>query len=332
MFPNKMSGGYIMRGGIVEKIFDLIGAVIFITILLGIFKEAFEIPYAYIKNHYYANLDRVTFYTLLITLLIASYMLNKFVKLLKPKFTKCPHGVSGGLTELKCQQCIYEIEEKKSIEAEERRLMELRSKAESFRREEIVRYRNKLLHQVDFLYKLTPYEFEDTIMEMYRALGYNVKQTSYSNDRGKDGIAYKGNNKYLIECKRYDKDNKIGRPQLQKFFAAMHEENAYMGYFVTTSTFAQTAYEYARENKIELIDGERLARLMAKAYPDNSGDYIQTMCPLCGDIVKFSMVNNEQRKKCINNHTVERNISYEDIVKHSTQTSNYRRKRNYRRY
>jgi restriction system protein len=83
-----------------------------------------------------------------------------------------------------------------------------------------------------------------------------VKQTPYSSDGGKDAIAMKDGKKVLIECKRYEKDL-IGRPALQKFYAAIMEEKAAKGIFVTTSGFARTAleYQYVRSNLIELIDG-----------------------------------------------------------------------------
>jgi hypothetical protein len=152
------------------------------------------------------------------------------------------------------------------------------------------------------------------VADMFRRLGYLVEQTPYSNDHGKDAIAYKNNKKYLIECKRYDKDNKVGRPQLQKFFAAIHEEKAVKGFFITTSFFAETAYEYAKDNKIELINGTRLVEGMRKAYPESNDDTVQVMCLECGDFVIFNIdQGNGQRKYCKNKHIVEKNITYNDL-------------------
>jgi len=58
----------------------------------------------------------------------------------------------------------------------------------------------------------------------------------------------------------------IGRPYLQKFWAAMQEEKAVKGLFINTGTFASTAYEYAKKSRIELIDMEGLLKLTKKAY------------------------------------------------------------------
>lgn len=56
----------------------------------------------------------------------------------------------------------------------------------------------------------------------------------------------------------------IGRPELQKFAGALQGQRARKGVFITTSAFSKGAEEFAGniENKIVLIDGERLAQLM----------------------------------------------------------------------
>ena len=55
----------------------------------------------------------------------------------------------------------------------------------------------------------------------------------------------KDRRKLLVECKHYDPDSRVGRPVLQKLFAAMTEEEADGGIFVTNGGFAKTAFEYA---------------------------------------------------------------------------------------
>lgn len=101
---------------------------------------------------------------------------------------------------------------------------------------------------------ISPKDFEDAISYLFERDGYSTKQTPYSKDRGFDIIVYKYGKKYLIECKRYTKGNKIGRPELQRFYGAVKSERAIGGFFVTTSEFTKDAIEFANKMKIELID------------------------------------------------------------------------------
>ena len=96
--------------------------------------------------------------------------------------------------------------------------------------------------------------------------------TRKSNDGGKDIILYKSNCKYLVECKRFKTNNKVGREYLQKFYAAICEENADLGFFVTTSDFTKDAYDYVSNwcKKIQLINGKKLVEII-----NNEGESIR---------------------------------------------------------
>lgn len=314
-----------------------------VTLIIGLIAMAFAFfmlgalyvyaPLRLIKDLGFASMDNTSFYILIgVCVLVIGCIYYYFPKIIK-RYTKCVHGVAGGSTYNLCNECIKEKEKIDRIEKERVRLEELKSSASEFKKEQIKILKLKQYGKLDYLYSLSPYEFEDAVADMYRRLGYIVEQTPYSNDHGKDGIAYKNNKKYVIECKRYSKENKVGRPPLQKFFAAMYEEKAVKGFFITTGFFADTAYEYAKVNKIELINGTRLVQEMRKAYPEANDDKIEVMCLECGDIVTFNMDQGEdQRKCCKNKHKVEKNITYEDLKsvqytgKNRFRTSKYRYK------
>lgn len=208
------------------------------------------------------------------------------------------HGLNAGQkkTSLKQQQ------------EEEKRLEEIKKRAIALYNKEAYRIHQLKKTSANELLNLTPNEFEEVVADLFRKLGYNVIQTSYSNDGGKDAIAWKSGKKYLIECKRYDRSKKIGRPMLQKFHAAMIEENAHKGFFVTTAFFTTTAYEYARKFKIELIHGNKLVDLMRQAFPDSHGNIeFKQLCLQCGDELTFKL-NGQDEMLCINNHTVKKEI------------------------
>ena len=226
----------------------------------------------------------------------------------------CLHGVPGGETRDRCATCLKNREEenkRREIERQERqRIGRMKEAANSLRHEEMKRLAIARLSKRDFLLSGTPREFEDTVAAMFENLGYSVKQTPYSSDGGKDAIAMKDGKKVLIECKRYEKDL-IGRPALQKFYAAIMEEKADKGIFVTTSGFARTAleYQYVRSNLIELVDGTNLADMMIRAFPESSNSEKYTvMCLQCGSRVVFDLLAGESRKMCPNNHPVNNDL------------------------
>lgn len=91
------------------------------------------------------------------------------------------------------------------------------------------------------------------------------RTTSPTNDGGIDGIINEdrlGLNKIAIQAKRYDKSNKIGVPLLQSFVGALMGKGVTKGVFITTSSFTKGAIDYASNQSIILIDGDKLADLM----------------------------------------------------------------------
>lgn len=97
---------------------------------------------------------------------------------------------------------------------EKLRKQDIAIKASRLRNSETERIRKSLLKSQDYLRSMSPQEFEDIVAELFRSLGYDVKQTPYTNDQGKDAIIFKDGKKSLIECKRYSPENKVGRPML----------------------------------------------------------------------------------------------------------------------
>jgi restriction system protein len=56
----------------------------------------------------------------------------------------------------------------------------------------------------------------------------------------------------------------VGRPEIQKFFGALHGQRAAKGVFITTSRFSRDAAEYAEgvTPRMILVDGHELRQLM----------------------------------------------------------------------
>ena len=113
--------------------------------------------------------------------------------------------------------------------------------------------------------------FEELSVKLLLAMGYgkieNAVVTPKTGDYGIDGFVLEdelGINTIFIQAKRYDRDNSVSRPEIQKFAGAMLGKNAKKGVFITTSYFAKPAIDYANNQNIILIDGQKLVQLMIK--------------------------------------------------------------------
>ena len=159
---------------------------------------------------------------------------------------------------------------------------------------------------------MTSQKFEDAVAQLFRNLGYQVKQTPYSGDGGKDAILVKDGTKYVLECKSGTQC--IGRPDLQKFFAAMHDEGAVGGFYVNTGVFSRQAIEYAKTWPVTLYDRRAIPSLVAEAYPvPEPARLAKTMCLQCGEIVDLPVQESRTSLLCPAGHPVESTISLPDL-------------------
>ncbi|MEW5708604.1 MAG: restriction endonuclease [Pseudomonadota bacterium] len=126
----------------------------------------------------------------------------------------------------------------------------------------------ELLEQIR---KCSPTFFEKLVVRLLVAMGYGgtfadaAKAVGGSHDEGIDGIIKEdrlGFDVVYIQAKRWD--GAVGRPEIQKFVGALKGHRARKGVFITTSTFTKEAEDYVSrlDDKIVLIDGQRLAELM----------------------------------------------------------------------
>lgn len=140
---------------------------------------------------------------------------------------------------------------------------------------------NKLLQSalrdelLGMLFDLSPQRFERVILDLLAAMGFgngnlaNGHMTKTTGDGGIDGIIYEdalGLDAVYIQAKRYAPDNKVSRPDIQRFVGSLSGEGATKGVFVTTSDFSREARDYVSrvQHRIVLINGDQFADLMLK--------------------------------------------------------------------
>ncbi|SIQ93061.1 restriction endonuclease [Chryseobacterium sp. RU33C] len=107
------------------------------------------------------------------------------------------------------------------------------------------------------LYKLHPREFEQLIAELLYNKGFEIELTKQTRDNGYDILAMKYINgfspvKYLVECKKYAENRKIGVEIVRSFKEVLSTEQANKGLIVTTSYFSKDAIKKQQETPLLL--------------------------------------------------------------------------------
>lgn len=126
---------------------------------------------------------------------------------------------------------------------------------------------NELL---EYVIKSTPGFFEKLVVELLVNMGYGGSRREAARAVGKngdDGIIDEdrlGLSTIYIQAKKWNDDNPVGRPEIQKFVGALQGQRAKKGIFITPSRFTESAKDYACniDTKVVLIDGKRLSGLM----------------------------------------------------------------------
>ena len=117
----------------------------------------------------------------------------------------------------------------------------------------------------------SPAFFERLVVDVLVAMGYGGSRREageaigHAGDEGIDGIIKEdrlGLDIIYIQAKRWE--NKVGRPEVQRFAGALQGKRARKGVFITTSSFSREARDYADniDTKVILIAGTQLAELM----------------------------------------------------------------------
>lgn len=147
--------------------------------------------------------------------------------------------------------------------------------------EDIVQIQKSLLSQYEeeasngirnFISAKNPYEFQDLIAELLKAMGYYISDVAKRGpDGGIDIIAYTdplgtSQPRIIVQVKHRPTDS-VSSDEIQKLAGTL-KRNSDVGIFVTSGTFSKPAIKEARESRehIELIDFERLISLWQSYY------------------------------------------------------------------
>lgn len=239
---------------------------------------------------------------------------------------KCLHGVWGGEEARRCKECIKMLDYRakkvaefdalsdaqKAVLAEKGRIAQLSISTQS---KELSRLREQYIPQMNQIYEMSAFQFEDFMAYIFEKKGYSVQKTSRTNDGGRDAIMKLNGKKYLLECKRYAAENSSGRPDIQKFHSAIISDKAEGGFFVTTGKFTDNAVNYASDKNLTLIDRSELKEFIGSAFKTIGGNGVYNCtCLVCGEIVPAD-IDNEVLLKCKNGHAVHPTLKKQDVIR-----------------
>lgn len=109
--------------------------------------------------------------------------------------------------------------------------------------------------------KMNGYKFEEFMKQVYEQLGYSVCQTPLSGDQGADLIlTSKRRKRIAVQVKRYS--GKVSNSAVQEVVAAKGFYKCAEGIVVTNSYFTESAKELAKANFIDLVDRNKLEKLI----------------------------------------------------------------------
>ena len=126
------------------------------------------------------------------------------------------------------------------------------------------RHRAKLLKtrtDLQSIRDLSWQDFERYVGEAYRHKGYTVEETGPGADGGIDLIARKDGEILLVQCKRWQAE-KVGVRVARELLGVVTAQGATNGVLITSGTFTPDALKFAKQSRLDLVDGEGLVRLV----------------------------------------------------------------------
>ena len=115
------------------------------------------------------------------------------------------------------------------------------------------------------LQRMDPYAFEEFVGDVWEHLGWHTRVVGEPGDRGIDVIATNGEDKQLIQAKRYGPETTVGSPEVQQYASLrLQEEDVDQVTIVTTGEFSSQAQDLAPDLDVILVDGEELLDILSE--------------------------------------------------------------------
>lgn len=155
------------------------------------------------------------------------------------------------------------------------------------RREKLYDYTSKGTDR-SVLETMTWRQFEILVSEAFRRQGYSVQETAAWADGGVDLVINKEGETYLVQCKQW-KTSKVGVAKVRELYGVVASQGAAGGIFVVSGVYTQEAVDFAKANRIRLIDGTELHAMIRNVQQDKRSQ-AETVsdgvnCPTCSSMM-----------------------------------------------
>lgn len=108
-----------------------------------------------------------------------------------------------------------------------------------------------------------PFVFEEMVLLALKSKGFVIKRNEkYTGDGGVDGMAYRNQFSYIIQCKCYGKNQVIKTADVNALHELCTGEND-RGLFIHTAKTPMSTLKTSRTSKVKIISGKRLVELFS---------------------------------------------------------------------
>ena len=114
--------------------------------------------------------------------------------------------------------------------------------------------------------RLGPRDFEQTVANIFRGMGYSVKLTQFTKDGGIDIYARKqtdaSREELIIQCKHYP-SHAVGVAEARELNGLLEQQHT-GGVLVTSGTFSGECREFCKTKRIRLVERSELLAMLGK--------------------------------------------------------------------
>jgi restriction system protein len=127
----------------------------------------------------------------------------------------------------------------------------------------------------DLISEIDPYDFQDLVAGLLRAMGYRTRVSERGPDQGVDIIAHPdplGFETPRIKVQVKHRQSAAGGPEVRNLIGTLGEGEK--GLFVSTGGFTKEAQSEAkRTTRLTLVDGDDFVKLLTEHYQELDSDY-----------------------------------------------------------
>lgn len=116
--------------------------------------------------------------------------------------------------------------------------------------------------------RMKGYQFEEYLKVLFKELGYRPAVTKKSGDYGAD-VVLKGENKIVIQAKRYGYKHNVSMDAIREVFASMFFYKADEAWVVTNSFFTKQAKVLAKACGVTLLNRYELEKFIVRINADS---------------------------------------------------------------